>query len=114
MELSAQSLQSHLESQHGVFRSRVLDRDLVSEDRESITYVAEQSLFSGAWDCPVPNCPGSLTRPWNVRRHLDNVTVPGEGTLPRCPACDMQTNFVIQSCCSQGWLFEGDTEPTEE
>ena len=99
MELSAQSLSSHLETQHGVFRSRVLDRDLVSEDRESITYVAEQSLFSGAWDCPVPDCPGSLTRPWNVRRHfrdrhpLDNVTIPGEGTLPRCPACDMQTNF---------------------
>ena len=54
MELSAQSLQSHLESQHGVFRSLLLDRDLVLEDRESIAYVAEQSP-SGAWDCPVPN-----------------------------------------------------------
>ena len=58
------------------------------------------SRARGIAPCPTAPDPGSLTRPWNVRRHfrdrhpLDNVTVPGEGTLPRCPACDMQTNFV--------------------
>ena len=90
---------TYLETQHGLLRSWVLDRDLVLDDRESITYVDEQSP-SGVWDCPVPTCPGSVTMRWNLRRHfcdrhlLDDVNVPGEGTLPRCPQCDMQTNFV--------------------
>ena len=35
MELSARSLPGHLETRHGVFRSRVPDRDLVLDDRES-------------------------------------------------------------------------------
>ena len=97
--MSAKSLPSHLETQHGVFRSRVLNRDLLLDDRESITYAARQSP-SGAWDCPVPDCPGSVTSPWNLRRHfrdrhpLDLVNIPGEGTLPKCPRCDMQTNFA--------------------
>ncbi|EJK74492.1 hypothetical protein THAOC_03826 [Thalassiosira oceanica] len=73
LEMSAKSLPSHLESQHGIDRSRVIDRDLVLDDRESITYAAMQSP-SGAWDCPVPDCPGSVQTP--------------------CPRCDMQTNFA--------------------
>ncbi|EJK46520.1 hypothetical protein THAOC_34809 [Thalassiosira oceanica] len=70
--MSAKSLPSHLESQHGIYRSRVIDRidrDLVFDDRESITYAARQSP-SGAWDCPVPECPGSVQTPWNLRRHF--------------------------------------------
>ncbi|EJK71208.1 hypothetical protein THAOC_07375 [Thalassiosira oceanica] len=43
-----------------------------------------------------------LQTPWNLRlrrhfrdRHpLDFVNVPGEGVLPKCPRCDMQTNFA--------------------
>ena len=99
LEMSAKSLPGHLESQHGIYRSRVIDRDLVLDDRESITYAAMQSP-SGAWDCPVPDCPGSVQTPWNLRRHfrdrhpLDFVNVPGEGVLPKCPRCDMQTNFA--------------------
>ncbi|EJK60561.1 hypothetical protein THAOC_19061 [Thalassiosira oceanica] len=99
LEMSAKSLPGHLESQHGIYRSRVIDRDLVLDDRESITYAVMQSP-SGAWDCPVPDCPGSVQTPWNLRRHfrdrhpLDLVNVPGEGVLPRCPRCDMQTNFA--------------------
>ena len=94
LEMSAKSLPGHLESQHGIYRSRVIDRDLVLDDRESITYAAMQSP-SGAWDCPVPDCPGSVQTPWNLRRHfryrhpLNLVNVPGEGVLPRCPWCNM-------------------------
>ncbi|EJK70137.1 hypothetical protein THAOC_08530 [Thalassiosira oceanica] len=92
LEMSAKSLPSYLESQHGIYRSRVIDRDLVLDDRESITYAARQSP-SGAWDCPVPECPGSMQTPWNLQRHfrdrhplaLDLVNIPGEGVLPRCP-----------------------------
>ncbi|EJK50514.1 hypothetical protein THAOC_30485, partial [Thalassiosira oceanica] len=62
LEMSAKSLPGHLESQHGIYRSRVIDRDLVLDDRESITYAAMQSP-SGAWDCPVPDCPGSAQTP---------------------------------------------------
>ncbi|EJK77955.1 hypothetical protein THAOC_00176 [Thalassiosira oceanica] len=99
LEMSAKSLPSYLESQHGIYRSRVIDRDLVLDDRESITYAARQSP-SGAWDCPVPECPGSMQTPWNLQRHfrdrhpLDLVNIPDEGVLPRCPRCDMQTYFA--------------------
>ncbi|EJK68610.1 hypothetical protein THAOC_10191, partial [Thalassiosira oceanica] len=34
-----------------------------------LTYAAMQSP-SGAWDCPVPDCPGSVQMPWNLRRHF--------------------------------------------
>jgi len=87
LEMSAKSLPGHLESQHGIYRARVIDRDLVLDDRESITYAAMQSP-SNAWDCPVPDCPGSVQTPWNLWRHfrdrhpLDLVNVPGEGVLP--------------------------------
>ncbi|EJK67336.1 hypothetical protein THAOC_11647, partial [Thalassiosira oceanica] len=90
-----------------------LEMDLVLDDRESITHAAMQSP-SGAWDCPVPECPGSVQTQWNLRRHfrdrhpLDLVKVPGKGVLLRCPRCDMQTNFAnspnheLSKLCREG------------
>ena len=98
-DLSANSLASHLETQHGVFRSRVLDRDFLLEEREAEVFDAEDS--PAGYHCPVGTCPGGpFTHRWNLRRHfcarhpLDLVNVPGEGVLPKCERCGMQTNFV--------------------
>ena len=55
MELTAASLNSHLETQHGVFRSRVLNRDFLLNDGEPETYTAYSST-SGSFLCPVPAC----------------------------------------------------------
>ena len=35
------SLTNHLEGVHGVYRSKVINKDLIVEDRESVDYVAE-------------------------------------------------------------------------
>jgi len=42
LDLSANSLASHLETQHDVYQSKVINRDLL-DDREPVTYVARQS-----------------------------------------------------------------------
>ena len=54
-EISAASLSSHLETQHGVLRSRVLNRDFLLEDREPETFTAYKSA-NGRFYCPVPAC----------------------------------------------------------
>ena len=46
-DLTASSLQSHLETQHGIYRSFVLSRDLVDEDRPPVTYPATYSIETG-------------------------------------------------------------------
>jgi hypothetical protein len=95
--LSASSLSSHLETQHDVYRSRVLNRDLV-DDRPTRTYFAPYSMASGKFKCPVPGCVGEAATKWNMRRHFldrhpkDLVVLPGEGLLPRCSDCGMQTS----------------------
>ena len=68
--LSANSLDSHLQTQHGVFRSRVIDQCfLVEEPRRPVVYKAVQAA-DGQYFCPVPGCPGSATRPWTMRLHF--------------------------------------------
>ena len=96
--LSANSLDSHLQTQHGVFRSRVIDQCfLVEEPRRPVVYKAVQAA-DGQYFCPVPGCPGSATRPWNMRLHFarrhiyDRVYIPKEGMYPRCRKCGVQTN----------------------
>ena len=95
VSLQANTLQSHLEKVHDVYRSRVIDQDLLVE-RDSITYSAPASV-SGVYYCPVPDCKGSARTKWTLRRHfrdrhpLDLVSIPGEGTYPRCELCGMQT-----------------------
>ena len=70
--LSAASLNKHLETQHGVFRSRVLNRDFLLEDREPETFTAHASM-GGKFFCPVPACQDAtdlFDTPWSLRRHF--------------------------------------------
>ena len=100
MELSAASLNSHLETQHGVFRSRVLNRDFLLNDGEPETYTAHAS-FGGSFFCPVPACQEAtdcFNTAWALRRHFrdrhprDYVDVEGSGVFPKCHLCNMQTD----------------------
>ena len=95
-ELSAASLGHHLETIHDVYRSKVLDIDLVlSEGREETTYRAQEHE-DGLFYCPVPDCGGTATTPWATYHHFamrhsgDLIHTPKEA-YPRCALCGMQT-----------------------
>jgi len=95
--MQRQSLYRHLETQHDIFRSRVIDRDLLLEHEEE-TFTVWQSPEDGQFHCPVPACIGLAQTPWNLRRHFADrhpwhlVGTPQEGVYPRCEECGMQTN----------------------
>ena len=95
-QMSAASLRRHLETQHAVYQASVVSEEAL-EQRAPRTYRVYQSA-DGVFRCPVPGCPGSAPRKWNVRRHFrdrhphDLADLPGEGVYPRCPNCGMQTN----------------------
>ena len=99
-DLSAASLSSHLMTQHDVYRSKVIDKDLVVE-REPVVYTATTSGADGKLHCPVPGCVGEAYDRWNLRRHfcdrhpMDLVSTPGEGVYPQCESCGMQTNPTV-------------------
>ena len=98
--MQARHLYQHLEATHGVYRSRVIDRELLLE-REERTFCAHHSHAGGSYFCCVPGCGGLLTTPWNLRKHFADrhpwhlVDVPGEGVYPRCQECGMQTNPIV-------------------
>jgi hypothetical protein len=54
--LAAESLQSHLETQHGMYRSFVLNWELTGE-REAVVYQATLNTIR-TYFCPVPACVG--------------------------------------------------------
>ena len=58
-DLTASWLQSHLETQHGIYRSFVLSQDLVDENRPPVLYRATNSIATGEFACPVPGCVGT-------------------------------------------------------
>ena len=88
------TLSQHLETQHDVYRSRVIDRDLLVE-REPVVYDAAPSS-NGRLHCPVPGCAGSATTKWTLWQHfglrhpLDFVSIIGKGCLPKCNRCGHQ------------------------
>ena len=111
--MSAASLTGHLESQHDVFRSFVLNRDL-EIDRDPNVYRANFSVATNAYQCPVPGCSGQSTTKWNLRRHFANrhpydfVSLPGEGVYRQCERCGMQVNSSAtgheqSQYCRDGW-----------
>ena len=59
-DLAASSLRSHLETQHRIYRSFVLSRDLVDKDRPPVSYRATNSIATGKFACPVPGCVGTV------------------------------------------------------
>ena len=72
-DLAASSLTSHLETQHDVYRSFVLDRDLTkTEEKERTTdgemrvYTGNFSHVSNRFECPVLWCTGAPTKKWNL------------------------------------------------
>ena len=90
VRVTAGALEGHLRTQHNIFHSLVLNRDLIL-DREPETYTADPpSAYRGVWECPYPDCVGTATTRWSLRRHFidrhpnDLVNVPGEGVLPQC------------------------------
>jgi hypothetical protein len=60
VSLQAGSLQGHLEMQHDVYRSFVLNRDIV-EERSPVVYCAIALLTTGHYFCPVANCIGEVS-----------------------------------------------------
>ena len=85
--LAASSLKGHLESQHDIFRSFVLNRDLRGDDVPA-TRGAQFLIAGHKWDCPVPGCPARPTTKYGLRRHYmfrhpgESVDIPGEGVYP--------------------------------
>jgi hypothetical protein len=67
--LAAGSYQSHLETQHNVFHSMVLQRDIVV-DRPAVVYRAIESLSARTYFCPVPHCIGEASTKWALRWHF--------------------------------------------
>ncbi|KAL7427260.1 hypothetical protein ACHAXH_000579 [Discostella pseudostelligera] len=97
--MQAASLRSHLETQHDVFRSFVLNRELEG-DQPAATFRADVDTTTSLYYCPVPGCPGEASTPISLRRHFifrhpqHLVVIPQEGSFPypRCPRCRMQTS----------------------
>ena len=87
--LKASSLDSHLESQHGIYRSRIIQRDLII-DREPVRFevdeVFDRKEFKDEGNklqCPVEDCSYCNTRdPTILRTHFgyrhqpDSVCIP--------------------------------------
>jgi hypothetical protein len=94
--LAAASLNNHLETQHNVYRSRVISQDLPVEG-PPVVYQAHQSVF-GKYECPVPDCIGKVETRYNLCQHFqvrhtnDLVSIAGEGFFPQCERCGMQVN----------------------
>jgi hypothetical protein len=117
ISLSAESLRSHLETQHNIYRSFVLNRDLVPE-RAAVVYRATESPATGIHSCPVPQCGGHSGTRFNLRRHFlmrhpqDLVCIPIKGSLPlpQCTRCGLQTpaedlsqGHLRTELCQWGW-----------
>jgi hypothetical protein len=67
--LAAESLQSHLETQHDIFLLFVLNRDIVIA-RPAEVYHAIEAPDTGIYCCPVPLCLGQSSTRFNLRRHF--------------------------------------------
>jgi hypothetical protein len=115
--LAAGSYQSHLETQHDIFQSMVLQREIMV-DRPPVIYRAIKSTAVDKYICPVPRCGGKASMKWNFRQHfldqhprnliylLIKKTVP----IPRWERCGMQTErgalygrHQRTQLCQNGW-----------
>ncbi len=109
--LAAESLQSHLETLHHIYRSFVLNQDLIPE-RAAVVYRAIGLPATGIYLCLVPECGGKSGTRFNLCRnflmqHFHNlVCIPIEGSqpLPQCAGCGLQTPVedLNQDYCRTG------------
>jgi hypothetical protein len=100
ISLAAKSLQSHLETQHEIYRSFVLNRDLVPE-HAAVIYHATELPATGIYLCPVPQCGGPSGTRFNLHQHFlmqhpqaqDLMCIPIKGSpdVPKCACCGRQT-----------------------
>jgi hypothetical protein len=96
--LVAESLKSHLETQHDIYWLFVLNLDIIP-DQDAVVYRATESPTTGIYSCPVPQCRGTSGTRFNLRHHFlmghpqDLVCIPIEGSQPllRCERCGLQT-----------------------
>ena len=99
--MKASSLTNHLEGVQGIYRSKVINKDLIVEDREPVDYVAE--TFTNGYCCPVEGCDYELNSRstvtlYSLRRHFgyqhlpDNICILYEATYPRSNLCNMQVS----------------------
>ncbi len=96
--LAAESLQSHLETQHDIFWLFVLNWDIVVACPPEV-YHATESPTTGMYFFPVPQCDRQLGTRFNLHCHLlmqhpqDLVCIAIEGSqpLPQCRHCGLQT-----------------------
>ena len=96
--LAAATLRSHLETQHNIFWSFVLNRDIVVARLPGV-YRATESPTTGLYFCLVAQCGGQSGTRFNLRRHFlmrhpqDLVCIPIEGSqpLPKYKCCGLQT-----------------------
>ncbi len=88
-KLRASSFQSHLKTQHDVYRSFVLNQELT--DVAPLTFCASLHTATGKYACPVPGCVGAANTGYNLRHHFlmrhptHTVIIPRRA---RCPTRD--------------------------
>jgi hypothetical protein len=115
--LTAESFRNHMETQHDIFRSFVLNRDIIVA-QPPVVYHATKLPATGLYFCPVAQCGGRLGTRFNLRRHFlmqhpqDLICIPDEGShpLPKCEHCGLQTpvgdlngGHHCTELCQQGW-----------
>jgi hypothetical protein len=125
--LAAGFYRGHLETQHNVFRSLVLSRDIVV-DRPAVVYRAFELPSEDKYYCPVPNCAGKTSTRWALRRYFldhrpqDLLVLPSEGSVPfpKCERCGMQTEIGAlygghrhTRLCREGWAKKKQHEAAE-
>ncbi len=96
--LLAESPQSHLETQHDIFRSFLLNWDIVVAHPPEV-YHSTKSAATGMYFCLVPQCGGQLGTRFNLRSRFliqhpqDLFFIPIEGSQPllQCKQCELQT-----------------------
>jgi hypothetical protein len=115
--LTAESLRSHLETQHDIFWSFILNQDIIVA-QPPVVYRATESPAIGLYFCPVAQCGGQSGTRFNLRRHFlmrhpqDLVCIPIEGSHPllKCERCGLQTpvkdlngGHHRTELCQRGW-----------
>ena len=105
-----------METQHDVFWSFVLNRDLAGEEEEK-EYQANFLVAAVTFQCPVDGCAGQAKTKWNLRRHFQLrhtshfVSFPEEGVYDKCGLCHMREPFGPRpqaDTTMQGWVQEED------
>jgi hypothetical protein len=113
----AESLQSHLETQHDIFWLFVLNQDLAPE-QAAVVYRATELPATGIYLCPVLQCGSHSGTRFNLRQHFlmqhpqDLVCIPIKGSLPlpKCARCglqmpveDLSRGHYHTALCQRGW-----------